>query len=93
LALVVTELVHNALEHGVSAEGSKVEVHVVRDAQIMQVAIVDDGVGVPKDFTLDEVNLGLQIVQTLTQNELAGSLELVQLEKGTEFRIKFPINR
>ena len=93
LALVVTELVHNALEHGVSTEGSKVEVHVVRDAQIMQVAIIDDGVGVPEGFTLNEVNLGLQIVQTLTQNELAGALELNKLEKGSEFRIKFPINR
>jgi two-component sensor histidine kinase len=59
----------------------------------MQVAIIDDGVGVPEGFTLNEVNLGLQIVQTLTQNELAGALELIRLEKGSEFRIKFPINR
>lgn len=97
LALVITELVHNALEHGLHEEGSRVEILVskkeIEGLEYMSVAVVDDGVGVPDGFSLDQSNLGLQIVQTLTQNELAGSISLNKPQKGAEFRITFPLNR
>jgi two-component sensor histidine kinase len=45
---------------------------------------------VPAGFTLEgNTNLGLQIVHTLTINELAGAIEFVKPEKGTEVWINF----
>lgn len=91
LALVITELVHNALEHGVSEKGSTVEVRVQKTETIINAEIFDDGVGLPDEFNFDKTNLGLQIVRTLTQNELAGTIEFVRLEKGTLFKISIPL--
>jgi two-component sensor histidine kinase len=36
-------------------------------------------------------NLGLQIVRTLTENELRGNIDLVRTPSGTEARLTFPI--
>ncbi|NCZ58386.1 MAG: sensor histidine kinase, partial [Actinobacteria bacterium] len=94
LALVLTELIHNALEHGVSEKGSSVTVNVSNDGPLMKASVIDDGAGIPDDFSLEKnTNLGLQIVQTLTLNELAGSIEFIKPEEGTEVRITFPITR
>jgi two-component sensor histidine kinase len=90
LALVITELVHNALEHGLSESGTLLELRVEREENSMRVAVIDDGAGVPEGFTLEgNTNLGLQIVNTLTLNELAGSIKFVKPEKGTEVWITF----
>ncbi|MEN9516497.1 MAG: hypothetical protein RLZZ159_363 [Actinomycetota bacterium] len=93
LALVITELVHNALEHGVSEQGSKVEVKVDKSEKMIYVEVADDGVGLPEGFNFDGTNLGLQIVKTLTQNELAGKIEFERKELGTVFKITIPIVR
>ena len=77
LALIVTELVANAIEHGLTIRGSKVDVIFTRTGSSCVVKIEDDGVGLPADFDLaNSSNLGLQIVRTLTENELQGSLEI-----------------
>jgi two-component sensor histidine kinase len=90
LALVITELVHNALEHGLSESGTLLELRVEREENSMRVTVIDDGAGVPEGFTLEgNTNLGLQIVNTLTLNELAGSIKFVKPEKGTEVWITF----
>ena len=92
LALVLTELIHNALEHGLSVKGSSVTVTVQRDGNLMKSSVIDDGSGIPDGFSLEKnTNLGLQIVQTLTLNELAGSIEFIKPSEGTEVRITFPI--
>lgn len=91
LALVLTELVHNALEHGVSAKGSSVALNVMRSEKLIEVEVVDDGVGLPQDFSFDKTNLGLQIVRTLTQNELAGSIEFNRQAVGTAFKLVIPL--
>jgi two-component sensor histidine kinase len=50
-------------------------------------------VGLPKDFDLAQSsNLGLQIVRTLTENELKGDLSLRSSEKGTIAELNFPLN-
>jgi two-component sensor histidine kinase len=82
------------LEHGVSEKGSSVTVNVSNDGPLMKASVIDDGAGIPDDFSLEKnTNLGLQIVQTLTLNELAGSIEFIKPEEGTEVRITFPITR
>jgi two-component sensor histidine kinase len=93
LALVITELIYNALEHGLESEGSKLDISIDRKEKSVIVIISDDGVGLPQGFTLAESsNLGLQIVRTLTENELRGSLVLESDQEETRAILEFPIH-
>lgn len=92
LSLVVTELIHNALEHGLAESGASLTIEVERFEEKAQIVIFDDGVGLPDGFTiLESANLGLQIVRTLTENELKGSINLVRTDRGTEAQLNFPL--
>ena len=91
LALVITELIHNALEHGLAEEGLALGIHVSSSASEFSVIISDDGVGFPEGFDIaTSANLGLQIVRTLTENELRGTLSLITDEKETRAVLLFP---
>ncbi len=73
LALVLTELVSNAVEHGFAdGEPGTVRVAVERDGDHLRVEVVDDGRGLTDDRPGS--GLGTQIVSTLVANELDGSI-------------------
>ena len=92
LSLVVTELIHNALEHGLADSGTHLKIELQRYSNEGLVTISDDGVGLPNDFDLmTSANLGLQIVRTLTENELQGELKLESTDKGTQAKLRFPL--
>jgi two-component system, sensor histidine kinase PdtaS len=84
LALVLTELVTNAVEHGFSDERPEgtVWLDVQRDGKALQVIVADDGVGLgvqeddstPEPGTRRTSGLGTQIVKTLVENELNGKI-------------------
>src|SRR5213594_91630 len=68
LALVFSELLQNALEHG----GDSVRVELAqRDGQVV-LAIADDGSGIGDDTS----GTGLSIVRALVRDELRGTLDL-----------------
>jgi len=93
LALVITELIHNALEHGLAEAGSHLQISVNRTETHCEIKISDDGVGLPEEFNLlESSNLGLQIVRTLTENELKGDLSLRSSNQGTIAQLDFPLN-
>jgi two-component sensor histidine kinase len=79
LAMVLTELLQNAVEHGYP-DGDRVgsiTVEPQRLAGRLRVTVDDDGVGLPAGFDPDgSPNLGLSIVRTLVESELGGLLEL-----------------
>jgi two-component sensor histidine kinase len=80
LAMVVAELLQNAVEHafvGLDGPGT-VELVAARDADAgLRVAVLDDGRGLPAGFSLDgSQRLGLQIVRTLVETELGGRLSV-----------------
>lgn len=90
LALVITELIHNALEHGLANSGENLRVEIVRSTRNCEVKIIDDGIGLPTDFNWDQSsNLGLEIVKTLTKNELKGSIQLIRVGSETQAVLKF----
>ncbi|MBC7463773.1 MAG: sensor histidine kinase [Actinobacteria bacterium] len=92
LALVVTELIHNALEHGLGMEGDSLQIRVKRSVAECAIDIFDDGVGLPEGFDpITSSHLGLQIVRTLTENELLGNLTLISDTDGTTVRVNFPV--
>jgi two-component sensor histidine kinase len=78
LAMVLTELLQNAVEHGYpTGAGGSITVEPERLAGRLRVTVEDDGVGLPEGFDPDtSVNLGLSIVRTLVESELGGLLEL-----------------
>jgi two-component system, sensor histidine kinase PdtaS len=81
LALVFSELLQNALEHG----GTSVRVELAqRDGQIV-LAIADDGAGI----TGEDTGTGLSIVRALVRDELRGTLELSS-NGGLRAEVVFP---
>jgi two-component sensor histidine kinase len=94
LALVVTELIHNSLEHGLAEEGDSLRAEVTHTAELCTISIIDNGSGLPVDFHWESSsNLGLQIVRTLTENELRGSITLMRKSGETRATLEFPVNR
>ncbi len=92
LSLVVTELMHNALEHGLYESGTRLTIELQRYSNECLITISDDGVGLPEGFDLStSSNLGLQIVRTLTENELKGELKLESTNQGTQAKLRFPL--
>lgn len=80
LAMVVTELVQNAVEHG---RGQRVDVRAERDGGNLTIVVSDDGVGLPPGFSLASASgLGLQIVRTLIEGDLGGELQLRERSGG-----------
>ncbi|MGN6131782.1 MAG: sensor histidine kinase [Nocardioidaceae bacterium] len=77
LAMVVTELLQNAVEHGFGAGPGAITVRADRLVGRLHVLVEDDGRGLPSDFDLDATSsLGLSIVRTLVESELGGQLEV-----------------
>jgi two-component sensor histidine kinase len=83
LALVLSELLQNAVEHAFPDRGGEVVVQLDRRPARLVLRIVDDGVGIPEDWSLQrDANLGLQIALTLVDSELAGTLAVTPAEGG-----------
>jgi two-component sensor histidine kinase len=80
LALVLTELLQNCVEHafplcnGAPAD-ARVRVAFERGPVTLRVLVADNGVGLPAGQSLESVaNLGLQIARTLVESELGGTM-------------------
>ena len=99
LAMVLTELLQNAVEHGYPTDGTTPEEgEIVLSAQRrgtqLAVGIEDDGRGLPEDFELDSSpSLGLSIVKTLVESELGGHLTLgASPSGGTRADVSVPLD-
>ncbi|MEU7693550.1 PAS domain-containing sensor histidine kinase [Microbispora hainanensis] len=93
IAMVLTELLQNAVEHGFAHSSGNVQVVVSRDADRLEFTVADDGKGLPEDFDLEATgSLGLQIVRTLVVGELSGRLGVARRDGGgTEVRLSIPV--
>ena len=91
LALVINELIQNAIEHGfVGRKEGLIGVDIATTPENYQIDIYDDGIGLPTDFSLENTNsLGLQIVRTLIENDLGGKFRLFS-RSGTHAFITIP---
>lgn len=83
VAMVINELVLNAMEHGLSGHRSgRIEIELCDQGDAVQVTIQNSGRGLPPDFNPHQSgSLGLQIVHTLVTDDLKGTL---QFESVTE---------
>jgi two-component sensor histidine kinase len=91
-ALVINELLLNALEHGYERQdGGTVTVKLKDDGELITIAVDDDGLGLPEEFDLAQTSsLGLHIVRTLAQDDLRGNFELNSRDKGVSAIVTFP---
>ena len=90
-ALIINELVQNAVEHAfVGVPGGSIVVRLAEHGDSMYVEIQDDGQGLPDDFDLaQQGGLGLQIVRSLVREDLKGQFDLVN-GQGVKAVISFP---
>ncbi|MCH1866612.1 PAS domain-containing sensor histidine kinase [Nocardioides sp. CFH 31398] len=93
LAMVLTELLQNAVEHAYTPTAAgRVVVEVRRRAERLEVAVVDDGRGLPDGFDpATSGSLGLSIVRTLVTTELAGTLAVGPGRGGRGTRVGFAV--
>jgi two-component sensor histidine kinase len=100
LAVVLNELMQNAVDHAFPLDGAtpvagNVVVHLARLDGELVVEVTDDGVGLPAGFSLEaSKGLGLSIVHALVTGELGGSIELGPAEPdgaGTHVRLRVPV--
>lgn len=88
LAVVLVELLQNAVEHafprpGANGRSGHIVVTMKRTAGRLSLNVKDDGVGLPAGFNIDSSSgLGLQIVKSLVEGELEGTIA-IRSHEGT----------
>jgi two-component sensor histidine kinase/PAS domain-containing protein len=90
-ALIINELVQNAVEHAfVGLPGGSIVVRLAEQGDSLYVEIHDDGRGLPHDFdSAHQGGLGLQIVRSLVREDLKGEFELTN-GQGVHAVVSFP---
>ncbi|MGH2355551.1 MAG: sensor histidine kinase, partial [Chloroflexota bacterium] len=95
LALVLNELICNAILHGLEHRNTgriTVSAREVEDSGGIEIEVADDGAGLPDGFALDRnAGLGLAIVQRLVIEQLKGAFDVAtRPEGGTVARVLLP---
>lgn len=89
VALVVTELVSNALRHGFAGrESGHVTVSVCGGELYNTVMVRDDGVGFDPAQRMER-SLGLSIVEAIVRDKLGGNLRICSDSRGTRASFDF----
>ena len=97
LAVVLTELLQNAVEHAFpvaddSPTDRRVEVVLHNDGAVLAVTVRDNGRGLPEGFAIEATDtLGLSIVRDLVTGQLLGSLDMHGDGGGTVVAIAVPL--
>lgn len=92
LALIINELVQNAIEHGfIGRKKGLIGLRLsVTKENSYRLEVYDNGIGLPPDFDRAKTkSLGIQIVRTLVETDLGGAFELFS-HNGTHAVITIP---
>ncbi|MBO0729451.1 MAG: PAS domain-containing protein, partial [Acidimicrobiaceae bacterium] len=103
LAVVLTELMQNAVEHALptgaggrqsrAQETLQVRVTLERTDAELQVRVADNGVGLPPGFSIERTpSLGLSIVRSLVGSQLGGTISM-HTDDGTVVDLVVPVDR
>lgn len=91
LAIVLNELIVNAMSHGLTLEGGNVVVETRREHGFVAVEVRDDGPSHgPGESLGSGSGLGLQIIRTLVNEDLAGEFDLLERDGWMCARVRFP---
>jgi two-component sensor histidine kinase len=86
LAVVLSELLQNAVEHGYpdGSAGGLVRIELDNDGSSLHVVVRDDGRGLPAGFTIDRTrSLGLSIARDLVTSQMGGTITLSTADGAT----------
>ena len=94
LAVVVTELLQNAIDHG-GAAAAPVVVRLGATRRELELIVEDAGPGVAEGFSLDrDAGLGLTIVRTFVVHDLGGAISFARAvcgeSRGTVVDVRVP---
>ncbi|MCU0510115.1 MAG: ATP-binding protein, partial [Anaerolineae bacterium] len=92
-ALVINELVQNALEHGYETrQQGQIKLVLTDGGDSVKLEVCDDGEPLQEGFDLGNTNsLGLQIVRSLVQADLRGEIRLENdAERGVVATVTYP---
>ncbi len=91
LAVIINELILNSVEHGFKGKKAGMiglRTEITADGYVLD--LYDDGAGMPDDFDPDmSKSLGLQIVKTLVQDDIGGTIEFKN-DHGTHCILHIP---
>jgi two-component system, sensor histidine kinase PdtaS len=91
LALVINELVQNAMNHAFQEYPTgKITIQLRNNIHFIEIIVSDNGVGFSYDSEKGG-NLGLEICHTLVHEDLNGTILFTNTGKGTNVSITFPI--
>jgi len=92
VALILNELIQNAVEHGLRGKvGTELIVNVSRDEDSVIIDVANDGTPLPADFDLrGNRNLGLKIVESLVRDNLMGDFSISSDGSHTHSAVRFP---
>lgn len=89
LALVLSELVTNAVQHAFNGQGGHVRITLHARGPEVVVSVEDDGRGLPPGFDPErDAHLGLRIVRDLVYRDLRGDFRM-ESQKGTRVEVRF----
>lgn len=90
LSVALTEIVTNAIEHGLNERSGNVLVHAERKQKKLIITVSDNGRGIPGGKI--EPGLGTQIIRTLIEGELRGTINWFSpREGGARVVIEIPL--
>ena len=90
--LVLNEMVMNAVKHAFrNGREGRLLVSLARRQGQVELAVEDNGPGLPQDFSLESAStLGLNLITSLA-SQLAGSVAAQNVERGARFALHFPV--
>jgi two-component sensor histidine kinase len=93
LALLINELVSNAVSHGFEGRRrGRISIEAERRDGLATVVVANDGIGVPAGFDpARSSGLGMRIIQRLVSSDLGGSFTIESGAVGTVATLTFPV--
>jgi two-component sensor histidine kinase len=90
-ALLVNELITNAVKHAYRGRSGKIWVTLaLAAADAAVISIRDEGAGLAPEFDQKAGRLGMRLVRAFAE-QLRGDLQILRKDPGTEFVLRFPL--
>jgi GAF domain-containing protein/anti-sigma regulatory factor (Ser/Thr protein kinase) len=90
VALIINELINNALTHGVVDHGGQVEIEGWRDGADAVIEVRDNGVVQAPSPSKASSGLGLPIIETLVTADLGGTFRFERDDHWARARLRWP---
>lgn len=89
VVLIMLECVNNALEHAFPDRPGRITITLSDDGVVRTLTVADDGVGIAEASALEQVSLGLRIINALAR-QLGGDWRLRSVDPGVCAQLIWP---